>query len=91
MATYDEIIPGLVIELPEEPGHVGVILNTTRLNQEWYKATILCHDGDVLVMKLKLQEDHEHFDFKDSARYNTGGLTKKLQLCTESVILQDAW
>ena len=88
---YEKIIPGLVIELPEEPGRVGVILNTTRLNKDWYKATILCQDGDVLVIKLKLQENGEYFDWKDSTRYDSAGLTKRLPLCIESVILQDAW
>ena len=88
---YEEIIPGLVIELPEEPGHVGVILDTTRLNKEWYKVTVLCQDGDVLVCKLKLREDGEYLDHKDLARYDGAGLTKRLTVCTESVILQDAW
>lgn len=91
MATYEEIIPGLIIELPEEPGHNGVILDTTRLNKEWYKVTVLCHDGDVLILKLKLQENGEYFDWKDSTRYDGVGLLRKLSVCTESVILQDAW
>ena len=91
MAIYEEIIPGLVIELPEEPGHNGVILDTTRLNKEWYKATVLCEDGDILVCKLKIQANGEYLDCKDSVRYDGAGLTRRLSVCTESTIIQDAW
>ena len=78
MAKYKEISSGLIIELPEEPGHVGVVLDTTRLNKEWYKVSVVCQDGDLLVCKLKLRADGEYLDHKDSVRYDTQRIVNKL-------------
>ena len=79
MTKYNKIVVGLVIELPDDMKHNGVILDTTRLNKDWYKVTILCDDGDILICKLKLRGYGDYLDHKDCVRYDAMSLLTGLR------------
>ena len=75
---YKEIIVGLVIELPEQPGHVGVIVNSTKVNKDWYKVVVVCDDADILVCNLKIKDDGEYLDYKHCTSWDVAGLVSDI-------------
>lgn len=77
MAKYNKIIAGLVIQLPR--GGTGVIIQATNIGKGWYKAVVICYDGDVMLCKLKIQENGEDNDIKDAHYYDTLKVSKALQ------------
>ena len=78
MAKYDKITEGLVIQLPDGFG-VGVIIQATNIGKGWYKAVVVCYDCDVMLCKLKIQENGENIDIKDVHYYNTLQVAKALR------------
>jgi hypothetical protein len=77
MAKYDKIIAGLVIQLPR--GGTGVIIQATNIGKGWYRAVVVCYDCDVMLCKLKIQENGEDIDIKDVHYYDTLKASKALQ------------
>ena len=77
MTKYDKIIAGLVIQLPK--GGTGVIIQATVLGKGWYRTVVICYDGDVMLCKLKIQENGEYIDTKDVHYYDTLRVAKTLQ------------
>lgn len=77
MAKYDKIIAGLVIQLPR--GGTGVIIQVTNIGKGWYRAVVVCYDCDVMLCKLKIQENGEDIDIKDVHYYDTLKVSKALQ------------
>ena len=77
MAKYDKIIAGLVIALPR--GGTGVIIQATNIGKGWYRAVVVCYDGDMMLCKLKIQENGEDIDVKDVHYYDTLKVVKALQ------------
>ena len=77
MTKYDKIIAGLVIQLPR--GGTGVIIQVTNIGKGWYRAVVVCYDCDVMLCKLKIQENGEDIDIKDVHYYDTLKVSKVLQ------------
>lgn len=78
MAKYDKIIAGLVIQLPNIVG-TGVIIQATNIGKGWYKAVVVCYNCDVMLCKLKIQENGENIDIKDIHYYDTLQVAKALR------------
>lgn len=76
--VYKRIIPGLVIELPRDQEHHGVILDATRMKNNWFKVSILLYNGDVATCRLKVKEDGNHLWYRNYHQYNTLSITGKL-------------
>lgn len=77
MKTYKKIIPGLVIELPRDKKHYGVILDATKVN-DWFKVTIVCYDGFLATCRLQIKEDGEYLRYRNYHVYNAAELVKDL-------------
>lgn len=63
---------GLVITLPHKDG-VGVIIDSTRMKDRWYKVTVLCTDGYVVTCRLKSRlkkTDKADFFFRSYSKYD---------------------
>lgn len=70
MKKYNKITTGLLIQLPDVVG-MGVIIQTTNIGKGWYKAVVVCYDCDVMLCKLKIQENGENLDIEDVHYYDT--------------------
>lgn len=79
--TYSEIKVGLVIQMPEEIGGLGVILDCTKQQKNLFKVIILTESCDVLVGKL-VRLDYDTIDFKSYECYDTARLAKRLKTRT---------
>lgn len=74
---YREIKSGLVIELPDTTGQLGVILDATHYNTNLYKVTVLMDSSDIMVAKLRIEEN-DYLHYLDYSIYNTSGIISNL-------------
>lgn len=66
-------LTGLVVNLPDSPDEIGVVLDATKYRKNLYKMTILSKDNYILIAKVKLNapEINEPIEYIDFHAYNT--------------------
>lgn len=73
-----KVYTGLIIILPKDLMHTGVVLESRRMKDSWYKVSILTYDGNYATCKIKRKPDGEHFWYRNYILYDTKGIITHL-------------